>query len=99
MSSTIDCPYCDHEHDGCDVHEAEEDFICSECGKYFDVEVEHDPYYSTSKKDCPKEPDHKWGEWDQWFTSHIDKNKELRSKHCSFCDQLKVESRQIEAKK
>lgn len=64
MSSTIDCPYCKHEHEPTGCHETDGGgHECLKCGKEFEVEIEYDPYYSASKMPCVG--DHKWVEHSQ----------------------------------
>ena len=58
MSSTIDCPYCKHEHEPIGNREDKNNRDCLGCDKEFMVHVNYDPDYCTSKMSCVG--DHKW---------------------------------------
>lgn len=52
MSNTVECPYCEHynkvtydDHDGQDNF----DMTCRNCGEEFEVNVEYNPTYNSSK--------------------------------------------------
>lgn len=47
---TIDCPYCGQEHDPTGCHETDSgENECKNCKKTFEVLIEYEPTYSTSK--------------------------------------------------
>ncbi|HHY0482711.1 hypothetical protein [Vibrio parahaemolyticus] len=49
---TIDCPYCSHEHEPTGCHEIDDgSWECENCEKEFEVLIEYNPMYSTSKKE------------------------------------------------
>jgi len=64
MSITIDCPYCEHEHEPTGWYKTDGGgHECLKCGKLFEVHIEYDEYdpdYRTSKMPCVGE--HKWVE-------------------------------------
>jgi len=90
MSSTIDCPYCEAEHEPTGCHETDSsDWQCHKCERYFDVEIEYDPSYSTSKEPC-RDGQCEFGEMSEWRNYG---DQELRSATCEKCDKYKHESR------
>ncbi len=62
MFETVECPYCDYENDMSDglvdlPSDNKFDHECANCGEEFEVEVEFEPSYSSSKieyVDCQK---------------------------------------------
>lgn len=95
MSSTIDCPYCEHEHDATGCHETDEsNHECEGCGKEFNVLIEYDPTYSTSKIPCKDDVPHEWGDWRPWHDYQAGHSKEIRGASCMNCDKVRVESRE-----
>lgn len=96
MSTTIDCPYCEHEHEPTGSHEDDDgEWECYKCEKLFDVNIEYDPYYSSSKKDCYGDTC-VYGEWREWFKAGYEEGTELRGATCINCDRIKTESRKIQ---
>jgi len=58
---TIVCPYCDYEYEMYDAYnyeDNEEEVECPECGKKFDLEVEHTRYFSTKRSVCEMPEDY-----------------------------------------
>ncbi|MHA7963554.1 hypothetical protein ACX93W_05355 [Paenibacillus sp. CAU 1782] len=53
MSSTVECPYCEHENEVGDyLYDAVDnkfDFECESCEKEFEVEVEYEPTFSAGE--------------------------------------------------
>lgn len=50
--NTIDCPWCEHEHDAVGSYEDDHgEQECDSCGKWFFVEIEYSPEYLTHKID------------------------------------------------
>lgn len=92
MSSTIDCPHCEHEHEATGCNETDEsNHDCEGCGKEFEVLIEYDPDYSTSKMPC--KVDHVFGEWNEWHDYTPDDKQEIRGSFCLNCDKVRVELR------
>ena len=64
---TIICPYCDFEYELYDAYlyadeEKAEEIECPECGKKFDLEVEHITYFSTKRSVCEMPEDYEDGD-------------------------------------
>jgi hypothetical protein len=55
MSDTVDCPYCEYENDMSDAlcdglsNDSKIDWDCQNCGEIFEVYVEFEPTYYSSK--------------------------------------------------
>ncbi|CDQ41483.1 hypothetical protein [Virgibacillus salexigens] len=54
MFDTVECPYCDHDNDMSDglvdlPSDNKFDHECVNCGEEFEIEVEFEPSYSSSK--------------------------------------------------
>jgi transposase-like protein len=58
MSDSVDCPYCEKDtwidYEGGNSFETQ----CEHCEKYFEVEVEFDPIFSSKKACEPNEEKH-----------------------------------------
>lgn len=66
----IKCPYCGYEHDDTD-NRADGDFDgemeCSECGKYFEYDVDWTPTWYTKKIEEERDNDTEERDNDNWF--------------------------------
>lgn len=94
MSDTIDCPYCEHEHEPTGCHETDSsDWECHGCKRYFEVEIEYDPNYSTSKSLC-EGGKCEFGEWGEWKPYS---DREYRGVSCKECDKVKTETREAQS--
>ena len=88
---TIDCPWCDHEHQPTGCHETDDgEWECENCGETFDVLIEYDPMYSTSKSEC-EDRKHNWLDWKPW--SKPTNGREIRFSYCAICDTSRHEIR------
>jgi DNA-directed RNA polymerase subunit RPC12/RpoP len=87
----IVCPHCGHESHHCDFdYTTGGEFDCSKCGKWFDLEVETVPYFTTSKLCSPE--DHKWEEKNRYpDIDMVFKSKERVDYKCAKCGKTKVE--------
>ena len=60
----ITCPYCGYEMSDSWEFSNDTYYTCDECGKKYDIEVEHSVSYSTYKKDC-KNDEHEFEQQDK----------------------------------
>lgn len=47
------CPYCGEKQKDAEIYESgEHELECEDCGEYFDIELEYEPFFTSTKKPC-----------------------------------------------
>jgi len=44
------CPYCEHENEGWEIDNDEDEIECGYCGEYYDIEIEIERTFTSTKK-------------------------------------------------